>query len=197
MSGMTEEASIGRVICDVETLTKIRPGRIRDRLRPLSGRVLAVDPKSGYQQVVIAVRYGTPASHNVTEWTFPSISESIRCHYLERWRNLGDDDEAWELERVHFHLLQHRGASVSRGEIVLFHWQPRAGEDVGGPIYARRPHLHVNSKEIPLNKAHVAVNLAPPGVDQISVQYLDELLDEVVTMLKVEILERLGNATLA
>ena len=193
MSGSNDEASATTITADVGTLTRVRPGGIRERLRPLTGLTLGVDTKGRYRTFAIAVKYGTPASDNVRDWTFPSIADDIRCHYLEQWRTLGDDEETWELERVHFHLLHEGPLNHGRGEIVLFHWQPSAGGDDDMLSYSRRPHLHVNSRDVPLNKAHLAVNLAPAKGVPGSMEYLDDLLDEVATMLKVEVVERIGS----
>ncbi len=187
------EPATTSIVSDVETLTQVRPGAIRERLRPLSGLTLGVDPKTRYRTLAIGVKHGIPSSHNVREWTFPSVAEDIRCHYSEQWLPLDRAEGMWEFERVHFHLLREPAYDQGRGEIVLFHWQPHAGDETDDIEYPRRPHLHVNAEDVPLRKAHLAVDLAPTAREVSSIEYLDDLLDEVAKMLKEEVVERLGN----
>ena len=55
-----------------------------------------------------------------------------------------------------------------------------------------RPHLHLAFAPQPLGHSHVVVTLTVAPHEQADLEYLDELLREVMTMVRIEILNRIN-----
>ncbi len=93
---------------------------------------------------------------------------------------------------MYFHLLQHRGRDEEPKEIVAFHWHS-VGDGSG---YSNLPHLHVKAAANPLPRSHFGVALTAEPAQQGSIEYLDQLLDEAISMVKAEVLKRISSTAL-
>ena len=59
-------------------------------------------------------------------------------------------------------------------------------------VIAIRPHLHLRTDTVPLRKSHFGVTLGVLPEHQVSVDYLDSLLDDAARMFANEVLSRLS-----
>ena len=179
------------VLCEVEDLSRGRLKGIRKRLNLVSRETLHIEPRSLSTIFEITAIHGAPSSARRQDWTFPSIIDQVVCQYRELWTPNETTDQTYRLENIQFQLLKHRGPDRPLQEVVAFHWHPSVtGTD--SHHYNNRPHLHVSMTPQPLPKAHLGVTLGVGVSDQVTVSYLDRLLDEAIGMLSVEVLELLG-----
>ena len=84
------------------------------------------------------------------------------------------------------------GETRSRKEIVAFHWHS-VGDGSG---YSNLPHLHVKAAANPLPRSHFGVALTADPAQEGSVEYLDQLLEEAISMVEAEVLGRVGSTGL-
>ena len=180
------------VRCDIETLAQSRPVDIARCLSGVSTVFPHIHPKSRRLEFVLVAAHGQPLTATEREWSFPSTVDWIECRYMERWLPAGATDQVWKLRHAYFHLYQHLGPDDAPKEMFAFHWEP-IGDDgsSAGPEHTRRPHLHLASSLEPLSRSHLVVTLTVPPDSQTSVEYLNELLDEVIRMVGVEVLDRM------
>ena len=176
----------------VDTLSRRRPEVIREHLGKVSQVVPRVDPRSLASRFEIVVSYGDRISSSSSDSTFPSSVDSILCHYRELWVPYGGSGQEYDLAQVHFHLLQHRGPDLPLTELIAFHWHPASQLDVEQHQYNRRPHFHFSLSPGPLPRSHLVSTLAVAVEHQRTVEYLDELLNEVTTVFAVEVLGKLA-----
>ena len=181
------------VVCDAQSLRRDRQREITKRLQLVSDAHLYAEPKSTLDEFVLAVRSGEPLTSDVRRWSFPSSVDSVVCQYGEHWRPTRRDAQEFRLQSVYFHLLQHRGRDEEPKEIVAFHWHA-VGDGSG---YSNLPHLHVKAATDPLPRAHFGVALTAGPAEQDSVEFLDQLLDEAISMVEAEVLKRVESRGLS
>lgn len=181
------------VVCDAQSLRQDRRREITKRLQLVSDAHLFVAPNSKRDEFVLTVRSGEQLTSDVRRWSFPSRVDSVVCQYGERWRPTRRDAQEFRLQSVYFHLLQHRGRDEEPKEIVAFHWHA-VGDGSG---YSNLPHLHVKVAADPLHRSHFGVALTAGPAEQDSVTFLDQLLDETVSMVDAEVLKRVGSSKLS
>ena len=153
-----------------------------------------IDPRSLASRFELVVSYGEQISSRSTDWTFPSKVDSVFCRYRELWIPKGASGGDYDLGQLHFHLLQHKGPDHPLAEIMAFHWHPTSHADVEQHQYNRRPHFHFSSSPGHLGGSHLVSTLAVAVEHQRTVEYLDELLDDVTAVLAVEVLDQLARA---
>ena len=175
----------------------MRPKSIAHSLAHISGAQLHVSPVQRSGSFALVAEHGPRITNNVGDWTFPSTVDSIRCHYSELWLPVDLRDNEWELGRIYFHLLGQCDKYEVPREIVAFHWEPLVPVSDHNHGYSRRPHLHVSLAPNPFDRSHLVVTLTIPSPEQASITYLDKLIDEAVTLLKAEVLERIESTLLA
>lgn len=178
--------------CDISRLANSRPSILSECLSGISPVRPYVSPKSRQYEFLLVASYGGQLSDALREWNFPSTVDSIQCRYIERWLPAEATDQEWKLRHAYFHLYKHFDRNKSPEEIFAFHWEPegvyRPNE---GEEYERRPHLHFAFAPNPLFRSHFAITLTVAPDGQANVDYLDALLNEVVDMVRVEILNRI------
>ena len=184
------------VLCGVDTLSRRRPEAIRERLGKISPVVPRIDPRSLASRFELVVSDGERISSNSRDRTFPSKVDSILCQYRELWIPNEAAGQEYGLTQVFFQLLQHRGPDAPLAEVVAFHWHPRSLVDVEQHQYDRRPHFHFSSSPAPLPRAHLVSTLGVAVEHQGTVDYLDELLDEVAAVFSAEVLDQLAKTPL-
>ena len=179
-------------LCTVDILSKRRPEAIREHLGKVSQVVPRIDPRSLGSRFELVVSYGERISSRSSDWTFPSNVDSILCHYRELWVPRGAAGQDYDLGQLHFHLLQHSGPDLPLTEVIAFHWHPANQLNVEQHQYNRRPHFHFSLSPDPLPRSHLVSTLAVVVEHQRTVEYLDELLDDVTTVFAIEVLGKLA-----
>ena len=171
----------------MNSLAKDRAKGITNRLRMISDAPLYVEPRSTSGQFHLKARSGQKLTSDEQRSTFPSRVDSIICRYGEQWNSIRPDDQEFRLHTVSLHLLQHRGQMEEPKEVIAFHWHSVDGDD----RYSNLPHLHVKAAPDPLPRSHLNVTLATDTDDQSTVEYLDRLLGEAISMVNAEVLQRI------
>ena len=146
---------------------------------------------------MLVASYGNQPTANEREWGFPSTVGSIDCRYIELWSSVDVADKNWRLRHVYFHLMWHYDLEEDPKEIFAFHWEPSRLVAGAQGQQIQRPHVHLSVAPQPLARSHFVVTLAVAADDQCSVEYLDNLLDEAVKVVKTEVLDRLEARPLA
>ena len=178
--------------CDIATLAQSRPSTLTDCLSRISTVSPYVSHKSGPFEFVLVARYGAQLTDVVREWSFPSTVESIRCRYIERWLPVDNAHQIWNLRHAYLHLDRHLGRNELPQEIFAFHWEPtrnRSLDEEGE--YEQQPHAHFAFAPYPLLRSHFGVTLTVAPNEQANIAYLDRLLDEVINMVRIEVLNRI------
>ena len=180
------------IVCDREELTNSHLEKARRRLQIVSGQAIQIAPSNRSGSLDLTATFGEQTSTNRGEWTFPSISDSVSCHYRELWVPIELGSRTFQFENVHFHLLHHSKDDEAPEEIVAFHWHLRNLDEYSQNRYEHRLHLHFRGlSPVPLRHSHFGATIGTHLADQMSVQDLHELLDDAAKMLAVEVLDRL------
>lgn len=181
------------VICDMASLNQERPEVLAECLAGISPIRPFVQHKSRPHVSDLVASFGVQNTRSLREWGFPSIVDSIECRYIERWLHVDDTDHTLKLRHTYFHLYHHEDPDQSPREILAFHWEPLGSDDDdGGRELLWRPHLHLAFAPQPLGRSHVVVTLTVAPHEQADLEYLDELLREVMNMVRIEILNRIN-----
>ena len=180
--------------CEAEEFWAGRQVGIKERLSRVSDRSLDIEIRPRQDICEITASYGGAPSSSTRDWTFPSIVDSVVCHYRELWIPIELTQERFRLEHILFHLLQDRGPDESPKEIVAFHWHPTTSVEGREHSQSHRPHLHLTAAPDPLPRSHLGVTLTVAMDDQATVEYLDSLLDEAIRMIAAEVLNLYDSA---
>ena len=182
------------VICEVTELSRTRPTRLAESLSVVSSIAPHVEYRSWPHEFILVAKYGQQISESLREWKFPSSVPFIDCRYIERWLPVDASYRNLRLRNAYFHLDQHRGPDNPPKEVLAFHWEPiLANGSAGEATNLDRPHLHFSLAPQPLHRSHFVVTLTVPSHGQASVDYLNELLEEVIRMVGVEVLSRISD----
>lgn len=179
------------VICEISELHQHRPTHLSERLGPVSDGYVHVESRSIHNAFALNAGPGGRNTFPSQKLTFPSTIETIVCEYGELWQPIDEFEQKYRLTNLQFQLLQHDGPDETLKEIVAFHWKPLVETQVDGFRHEHRPHLHVTVAKNPISKSHFGVTLTVDSVDQGTVSYLDHLIDEAVSMVAAEVLDRL------
>ena len=176
----------------MEHLNQARPGILAGFLAGVSPVIPFVQHKSHMYVSELIARYGTPGTPSVREWSFPSVVDSIDCRYIERWLPTDNSNSKLRLRHSYLHLYHHKGPEEEPKEILAFHWEPIGdSSDDEAPGELRRPHIHMTAARQPLGRSHLGITLTVPPAKQGNVDFLNNLLCEVIQLVRVEILDRI------
>ena len=188
-------SAVAGVTSQAKYLAQERPMEIGKRLQLVTDEAPFVQLKSGVGEFRLTARHGDQLTSHLRDWVFPSSVNSIMCQYGEGWKAAGSDDHLFMLDTVYFQLRHYLGEGKPR-EIVVFHWSPSNFAKGYGGCYNNQPHVHIPLAPEPLPKSHIGVTLTVDASGQSTIQYLDQLLDDVIGMVAVEILERIQRTPL-
>ena len=182
------------ITCDVQTLHRVRPTELAERLSGVSPVPPHIETKVRPYEFVLVARYGEQITTAERDWRFPSLVASIQCRYMERWLWVDQTQRSLRLRHAYFHLDHHQGPDDVPQEILAFHWEPLpTSPDDKGNDSLRRPHLHITCAREPLGRAHFGTTLTVPAARQSDPEYLNQLLEEVFEMVEVEVLNRINS----
>ena len=185
-----------RVISQIRYLAQERPSEIGRRLELVADQTPYVQQWSGTGEFRLTAKYGDQLTSHLRDWVFPSSVDSIMCQYGEGWKTAGSDDQLFVLETVYFQLRYHVTGEQPK-EIIVFHWSPSSLLGNHGDQYSYQPHVHLPLAPEPLSKSHIGITLTMDAGSQSTLQFLNQLLDDVIGMVAVEVLERIKSTPLA